>query len=201
MKNLLFVLVLFVSITAQAQDDFNGGITLGFNATQIDGDGYMGFNKLGARAGAFVIMPLSQKVNSKIEFVYTGKGSVLNIPKQGRYQRIVLNYVEIPILLQVPYKKFVLEGGLAYGRLISSSEEDISGTMTFLGPYKKSEYSYILGFNVPLGGRFESSMRYQRSFLPVADNLVFDKVMFAIVGGAFNTMVTIGINYKILSDD
>jgi len=53
---------------------FNGGILLGMNASQVDGDTYAGYNKFGSWR-SFCLYPLSKKFDMQLEIKYMGKGA------------------------------------------------------------------------------------------------------------------------------
>lgn len=95
-----FLIVLIWTLSASAQRAFKGGISVGPVATQMSGDGLAGWDKVGFTAGAWVTMPLSEKMNLDVSLNYITRGSrtkrdTLNFNTFAYH----LNYIEVPALL------------------------------------------------------------------------------------------------------
>lgn len=101
-----------------------GGVILGINASQIDGDDYAGYHKVGLNLGFYGQIPVSKVFFVSTEILYSQKGS-----KSPTYEgqpleyQINLQYAEIPVLLHFQDKKaFNVGVGLAYARLLKEEE-------------------------------------------------------------------------------
>src|SRR5688500_17244565 len=77
-----FVLILFFCTNLNAQsyyvegdNTFYGGPVLGFNFTQVDGDNYAGYNKVGLNIGGIVYTKFGSDFAASMEISYTQKGS------------------------------------------------------------------------------------------------------------------------------
>ena len=170
MRKLIFSIIAIASLCkASAQsflelpEDrfFFGGINLGGNFSQVDGDGYAGYHKVGFRGGAQVFGRVAPNLAASLGLFYAQKGSVEKTfietslgPAVFEY-RMHLQYVEMPLQLHYFYgEKWVFNGGFAYGRLINATEEAASlypiKIDPELYPFKRDEWSYMLG----LGYRF-----------------------------------------------
>jgi hypothetical protein len=101
MKQFVLVALLVTSsLLAFSQRDFKGGILAGPVASQMSGDGLGGWDKVGFSAGAWVSMPLSDKMALNIAMKYITKGSrtkrdTLNFNTFAYH----LNYIDVPVLL------------------------------------------------------------------------------------------------------
>ena len=131
--SLLLVISLCCGVMA-AQDagllKFNGGVMAGFAASQVHGDNASGFNKLGIDVASFIDVRRSDNYwGIRLEMRYIQKGSrkTPNI-ETGDYSTWVkhLDYVEIPVLLDVNLGRYQVGAGLYGGRLMRA-EENISG--------------------------------------------------------------------------
>lgn len=81
-----------------SQKEFRGGIMLGPVVSQISGDGLGGWDKVGFAAGAWVMMPFSEKTGLTIGMKYITKGSrtkrdTLSFNTFAYH----LNYIDVPI--------------------------------------------------------------------------------------------------------
>ena len=197
MKTLLTFVALLYILPCMGQG-FNAGLVVGAAFTQVDGDDMAGYNKLGFQFGGFVNRKLSENIKGQMEIGYIGKGSKRGAnPDKGifDYRRISLNYVEVPVVIQLWVEKIKLhlEGGLSYSVLISSKEEDENGETVLVGPYKKNELGVIAGLCYGFSNRLIGSFRFGYSILPVANKVVI--LNGRTVGGSYNNSVQIRLNY------
>jgi hypothetical protein len=158
---------------------FSGGLVVGTNFSQVDGDRYAGYFKVGVNAGAVLYTRLSQSLAISMELLFSQKGSSSNY-RQGFdsshstivSQKINLNYAEIPVMLNLYDKrKSHLGAGLSYSQLISADEKVvISGRYTYdpdKYPFKKRDINLILGANLNLVKGLYANLRFQYSISPI----------------------------------
>lgn len=162
---------------------FNGGIILGANFTQVDGDNYRGYRKVGLNTGGIVYMKLAEKLASSIEILYTQKGTrghqIQESGLPGIYiKKYVssLNYAEVPIQLNYyTRRQSHFGGGFSFGYLTTSSEviETNNGTITTDDyPFHKIDINFILSGNLHLYKGLFLNTRFQYSILPVRTKVV-----------------------------
>ncbi len=132
MKKALFICLMlsFLFVFKGQAQTFKSGLFAGIVTSQVGGDGYSGFNKLGVTFGGFVRYPMNDRWSSQFEIAYVQKGSrndfsiSENDPTQSsEFFLLRLDYVEIPFLFKFSHNNFVYEGGLYYGRLVSAYME------------------------------------------------------------------------------
>jgi len=177
LRSLTLVLLglLFVG-TASAQR-FGAGLIVGFNASQIDGDRYAGYNKFGLLGGIRGTVMLSDKLDLGMELRYSQIGSRSTPNQQNTINpfSITLNYAEVPITIN--YKDWYVEtedfyklefhAGLTYARLINSSLDDDPGSPfeniidLFDNNYLGANIGVTYFFNEHLGATF----RFNRALL------------------------------------
>ena len=99
------------------------------NISQIDGDDLAGFHKVGINGGGYVSAVLSDRWQLSIEMLYSQQGSRLsnNDPLSATFDKIQLNFVEVPVLINFLEWKFHVQGGIAYHRLIDSKLIEVTG--------------------------------------------------------------------------
>lgn len=167
---LLFLSVILLPFAANAQRTFQAGLQLGINGTQVHGDNYSGFHKAGVVGGAFVGTDPTQKVFWRMEMQYTMKGSKKYArPSINDYQTFELrmNYIEIPMVVGINYRKFFFEAGLAGGALINMKVLDANGLLTPGSGYRKWELATVAGLGMKLNDQFDVNVRFTNSLLPV----------------------------------
>jgi len=162
---------------------FSIGVTAGVNSSQLDGDDYTGFDKLGKRFGIRSEANISQLTDMVIELLYTEKGARFQLNKaistDGSKSRIIhLNYAEVPILFRCFFKQryhSFFEVGVSLAYLIKDkyevqTEEGI-GLEQFqaLSPYfRRNEWNGVFGFgyqfNKNIGLFFRATVALQEVY-------------------------------------
>ena len=186
MLRYLFYMLLCCSFQTFGQDGyflenpktFNGGLVAGANFTQVDGDTYYGYNKVGLNAGAMVYVHFTEKVGATMELLYSQKGSrgvdVSESQSLGTFiqkYNMDLNYAEVPITIHYIYKNFDVETGISYGFLIKSSEWVFSDQPVIIDPianrFNNTDWDYILGLSHKLYKHYYVNARYQYSIVDI----------------------------------
>ena len=161
---------------------FYGGVVVGGNLSQVDGDSYAGYHKAGLNAGGIVYVHLEDKLAASLEILFSQKGSrghrVQESGIQGTYitkYRIDLNYAEIP--LQINYfdrRRSHFGGRFSYSQLISSKET----IETSMGPvatdtfkFRKADLNFILGGNLHIWKGLFLNLRFQYSLIPIRKDI------------------------------
>lgn len=165
----VFFLTCVGQIELSAQQRFKGGLVAGVNLAQLDGDNLEGYNKLGFNAGGRVSTILTERWQLSIEILYSQLGSSRsNNDYTSPYDRIRLNYVEVPVMMNFKDWKLHFSGGLVYGRLIDYSVEDFSGQdITDIEEFNSNALSIILGATYFINENWGISGYWQRSLLNI----------------------------------
>lgn len=125
---LLIGAMMSLPLQTQAQR-FIGGIVGGFNFSQIDGDDMVGYHRLGLNGGGYVATVLNDRWQVSTELIFSQRGSRLSStePIFGIYDRINLDMLEIPVLLNLKEWKFHVQAGASYARIFNTKVIEISG--------------------------------------------------------------------------
>lgn len=144
---LCFFCMVAINVTAQTQR-FQAGLVAGANLSQIDGDRLGGFNQPGLSAGVKVATILSERWQVSLELLYSQQGSrrTNNDDPFSAYEKIRLNFIEVPVLINFKEWKFHLSGGVAYNRLINFKVIDASGVdVTDSQDFNENMFALVLG--------------------------------------------------------
>jgi hypothetical protein len=208
MKKLILIILLalpFVLQTVLWAQRFNGGALIGICASQVDGDTYGGFDKVGLQGGVFVNTKFSDAWGAQMEIKYNGKGARKKTSKDDfeTYSR-TLHYIDLPVMINFTIKeKYILDAGLVPGYLFAKNgEEDgykISGEE--LSGYKKFDLSWLLGFNYRITDNFIANIRYSYSLFSIREEIEGGKYgiiaqIFGYTNGDYNNFLTMGIYYQ-----
>lgn len=193
---LLTALLLF-SQESPASSSFKAGIKAGINTSQMDGDGYAGFNKINPQAGFFLQKTLKNNAQIQLEIIYIQKGSRFpGDPDNGIFTtyRIQMDYMEVPILYQHTWRKFLFEIGPGIGVLFSSKEENSFGVVPASGfNWRPWELDAMLGINYYITEKAFVNIRIHRSLISTVTTVAVTP--YGTFGGAFNSVIGTSFNW------
>ncbi len=156
----------------QAQN-LGGGLALGMNFSQIDGDHEGGFRKLGMAMGGYVVFQINDKLQLQPEVSWDQLGSV---SKEGFFSNR-FNYFSFPVLLnfQIPItigdepRMLKLQAGPVPSVLINAKDklrtppfDDISES------FKSLDIRGTVGAVFEMNYRLAVSLRFGNSLIPFA---------------------------------
>lgn len=186
---------------------FYGGLAVGANFCQVDGDGYSGYHKVGLNAGGLVYVRLLKRLLTSVEIIYTQKGS-RNVKVYDNYYTgtaidkysIDLNYAEVPLCFHyILNDKWHANFGASYAQLIKSKEEVFGPQQTYLNqslyPFRKRDFNMILGGTWQIGDGLFLDGKYQYSLNTIRE---FYNIPPGLGGGAqYNNLFTLRVMYLI----
>lgn len=163
---------------------FYAGPIIGANFSQIDGDNYAGYNKIGFNAGGILYAHLANKVAVSMEILYSQKGARGTMSKTSTNNQFIiskykttLSYAEVPVqLCFFDKRKSHFGAGLSYSQLIAGEETAVVEPGIYKPdfekyPFKKMDINFILGGNLHLYKGFFLNFRFQYSLLPVREGV------------------------------
>ena len=169
---LIVLLLTIVSLRGFSQR-FEGGVLVGLNASQVDGDNYSGYHKPGIALGGYVQTNLSRTVYAGMELKFAQKGSrnIDSLATDGQIKYIMrLNYVDLPVYLGFRTgERISLLVGVSPGYLISGTEYNDYGKLTEQDQKAFSEFDLqgLLGFRFQFTKRLFVDLRGAYSVLPI----------------------------------
>ncbi len=169
---------------------FFGGVVAGANFSQVDGDYYAGYRKVGLNIGGIVYTQFAKHAAVSLEILYSQKGSTSNgeqpspakVAVQVLQYHINANYAEIPIMINYFDKRRSHAGiGFSYGRLVNADEmlhvvrTDSNNAYRNVDlrkyPFKKDAFDFLAGAELHLWKGLFLNVRFQYSLLPIRTEL------------------------------
>jgi hypothetical protein len=144
---------------------FNGGVYLGMDVSQVDGDNNEGYHKLGYLAGALVSLDVSPHSSFQLEMGYIQKGARgdTSITFLTR-----LHYLEIPLLYQYTFaKRYSFEAGPAMDVLLGTYEESDGIESQSTIPFRPVTLAGIFGFSGFINNHLKANIRFNYSLLSI----------------------------------
>jgi hypothetical protein len=202
-----------VKVYAQAYNpDYNlfaGGLVGGANFTQVDGDGYKGYDKTGINAGGIIYLPMGDNVGLpfegtlalSLEVLYEQKGSKgLDPLPIGNVlsQTIDLRYAEVPLQLNFyrGSRKSIFGAGFGVGYLAFSEElvDKGNGVVIKNGvPFHKIDFNFMLTANLHIWNGFFLSPRFEYSLISIRNN----NQMYGGRNQQFNNVMALRLMYLV----
>jgi hypothetical protein len=185
---LFLLIIIFVFSLNTYSQRIMAGLIGGFNTTNVQGDDVYGFHKLGLNAGATAIVPFGDHWSLSVEGIYSQKGAYhakggRGMDYQARHDynhyKLVLNYVEVPVLFHYIDRNWIKAGvGFSYGRLVEVKEwEDevrVATTTLTGGPYDQNEYSGMVDVQFPLYRQLKFDFRYSFSLAKIRERQYYN---------------------------
>jgi len=196
---LLFCLLIPAGIFAQR---FNAGIMSGGHVSQVDGDTYDGYHKLGFLAGAYVSLRLSHHSSFQMEMQYIQKGSRFggdsaNMSVNTYLLRI--HYLEIPVLYQYTFaKRFAAEIGPAMDVTLGSYEESNGQEVLNTVPMRPVTLAGIIGVSGYITKNLKATFRFNYSLISIRNATApyppgYRKILFE--WGQYNNVLQLSLSW------
>lgn len=197
-KILISILFFFVANMAFAQR-FNGGALLGFNASQVEGDTYKGYNKPGIVAGFYVETDIAPAVFAAMEIKYSQKGARKKVTNNDPSTYIMrLNYIDLPLYMAFrTSQNSAIIGGLSTGFLISAKEINEYGELPQedQNAFNTIDLEPLIGFQFDFIENLKADLRFSMSVLPIRGKPVNTNYYWQ--NNQFNNVLTLALYYQI----
>ena len=181
---------------------FNAGIFGGLNASQVDRDGYGGYNKLSLAGGVFVNREFSQNFYWQLELKYGGRGVYyLGDILTEEFRLTRFRYVELPLSVQYLHEeKFQAGIGFSPDVLISFAAYDIQKNELpqeeKLGGNRRFGLNAFAGVQYWLHPAFGVGLRFTYSVIPYS--LREGASVRYLDSGYFHNVLSLTASYRIM---
>ncbi len=173
---------------------FFGGIT----ASQVDGDLYRGFNKLGATTGFFINNYIEYNIYWQAEIKFVSRG-VYKGPKDNDQTLYKSAYYYLEIPLSVHYlvnEKFLVELGISPEVLLGTVYWDENGVLDPEGypDNRPLGLSVFAGVGYWISDRMMAGLRYTNSAIPFRDPQEWNNPQYR---GYFHNVMSLSLAYRL----
>ena len=222
MKNSCLIVVSFFllhhSLKAQSNaidQTFRPVIYAGIVASQVDGDTYGGYSKPGFVLGAGINRQLSKVFEAEFGITFIQKGARHNYGLDSASRNNPnnpfflsrLNYLEIPLVFKLNYKKFKAELGAAAAYLIQNPPYVQTNNPTYIDDkYRNFDFSYIIGVGYKLKGNWTVNARLEYSIITIRPyvtsyaGVYHGQFPYSLFNqGLYNNLLQLALHYRIPS--
>lgn len=208
MKHLLIIICLVPALFygQEKSNTFNLLVTAGVTPSQVHGDAYSGFHKLGGMGGIGVETVFSDKWSANLSFLFIQKGARKNQNTEKNdltYYYLNMNYIEVPLQVMYQQKKFLFDAGVSAGYLVNYYEGSEAGNLTGLYPFEKFEYSVKIGLGYAITPKWAVNLRSSNSFITTRPNRTKQAIYFNNIiartfnKGYYNNILEFAVTYRI----
>ena len=170
----LFLAKLQAQDAVSPENRFGGGLILGLNACQIDGDASAGYNKWTPTAGIRGIINLEGKWQITTDILYSQRGAVTASYEAIIEQNVTTNYLEVPVMLHyrdwqkttkngITYYKVSLGAGICYGKLFSATSNAAFNHAAIVDKFNKDDFAFTGGMQFFFSPHWGLNLRYTTS--------------------------------------
>lgn len=183
LSGLMIFFILAFSIKGEAQR-FKGGVVVGANFNQIDGDDLIGFHQIGFQGGLKVYTIFTERWEMGLSILYSQQGSkAAATDYSSSYDKLKFNLVEVPVLLHFNEWKFKLGTGFSYARLINYTTIDITGTdISALQDYNSNIFTFIVETSLMTNEHLSFNLRWSKSLSNLQGNSDNGKFLSRVIG-------------------
>lgn len=197
---IIFVCLLtLLGVCHLSGQNLSGGIVLGFNTSQVDGDSDGGFRQIGPAVGAYVSYPLSDRMHLQPEILFEQLGSV----SKGRFFAIRTSHISVPILLTFPLEldlgdrgqEIELQVGPVVGILLGAKDA-VSGT-DYSAVYRNPDFRMVAGAGFGLSDRWQALLRYGYSLISFLPGGTTNSFIRPGAAGLYHHYVHLSFRYRL----
>ena len=182
---------------------FEGGLLAGFNATQVEGDIFKGYNKPGILAGFFVQTDVAPAIFAGMEIKYSQKGSRKRIkqndPDPQKYI-MRLGYMDVPLFVGFRTNdRGAVVAGVSAGYLIHAMEFNEYGEFPAedQNAFNNLDLQPFLGFQFDMLDQVKLDLRFALSVLPIRGHPGEDATNYYWLNNQFNNVISLAAYYNL----
>lgn len=203
LKNIIVAVLFLMLVQVASAQRFQGGVLAGFNASQVEGDNFKGYNKPGILGGFFVQTDFAPAVFGGIEIKYSQKGSRKRIkPKDPDPEKYImrLGYVDVPVFVgfRTSDRSSVIAGASA-GYLIHANEFDEYGEFVKenQNEFNELDLQPFVGFQFDMLDQVKLDLRIALSVLPVRGQPGDNATNYYWLNNQFNNVISLALYYRL----
>ncbi len=196
-----FIPILFILlVNFVSAQRFEGGILAGFNASQVEGDTYKGFNKPGVLAGFYVRTDVTAAIFAGMEIKYSQKGARNKIKPKDPVKYIMrLDYIDLPFYMGFRTNdRSAIIAGVSANYLMRGKEINENGDFQEEDQniFKSFDLQPFLGFQFDFLEKISVDLRFGLSILPLRAIQGIDGTTSYWHNNQFNNVISLAFYYR-----
>jgi len=200
----MFLMIMGMAVTFAKAQRFDAGVLAGFNASQVNGDTYIGYYKPGILGGLYVRTDLAPAIFAGMELKYSQKGARNKItPKDPDPKKYImrLGYVDVPVFFGFRTSDLVsVIGGISAGYLVHGAEYNEYGKFPPEDQVKFNNFDVqaFIGFQSDVLNQVVLDLRIGYSVLPIRGQP--GETYWYWLDNQFNNVISLAFCYRFNRD-
>ncbi|NUM31459.1 MAG: outer membrane beta-barrel protein [Bacteroidetes bacterium] len=200
LKTIIFLLLFLFSFKKNIAQNFKSKVCGGINFSQVDGDKYAGYNKIGSKVGFTFYREFEKNKNLGFELNYSSKGSRKKVTEEDpSIFKLRINYICLPVFIDFKnvlkgYEKIILKIGISPNILINSKTDFGFGWQK--NNLKPMELSSIVGILYQINSKSELALIHENSILSIGNSYADAQYFLLFHRGLFNRLVSFVTYYR-----
>ena len=200
----MFLMIMGMAVTFAKAQRFDAGVLAGFNASQVNGDTYIGYYKPGILGGLYVRTDLAPAIFAGMELKYSQKGARNKItPKDPDPKKYImrLGYVDVPVFFGFRTSDLVsVIGGISAGYLVHGAEYNEYGKFPPEDQVKFNNFDVqaFIGFQSDVLNQVVLDLRIGYSVLPIRGQP--GETYWYWLDNQFNNVISLALCYRFNRD-
>jgi hypothetical protein len=194
----VFIIILIIAAFSGYGQRFNGGAMAGMASSQVAGDTYAGYNKVGPLAGFFVNYYPSTQSSVQMELYYVQKGSrkSADVVEQDYESYLLrLNYVELPVFYRYHIGWFAIEAGPSLAFFMKGYEEK-NGEDVNADDFANMTFQLNLGIMFSFARNWRFHIRTNNALTNLRNQTYTGHVPRLWTHGQFNDVIMFQLAYQ-----
>jgi hypothetical protein len=216
-KSLLIFFLCFLTIYKwKAQNYFKAHASLGLAGTQLEGDGYGGYKKLGLNAAVGIHRNFHKNLAwyADLQFIQMGAQQLPNVVLNlYDYYHVNVNYIGVPLYLRVKQERYYLDAGLELNTTILRKKERANINNNYqnideINPFDRFAMNYRYGLGYVINQKWEATISGSFSIIPARTTSDIGAPFFTasaysrIAGpGQYHNTIRVHLTYNFIKND
>lgn len=202
-RKISFLIVLIFVVAGSFAQRFDAGLIAGFNAAQVEGDTYKGYNKPGVLAGIYVQTDVAPAVFAGFEMKYSQKGARNRIkPKDPDPVKYImrLGYIDLPVYVGFRTNdRGAILAGISTGYLLHAKEFDEYGEFVLenQNKFRNIDLQPFVGFKFDFLEQVSVDLRFALSVLPIRGQPGENATNYYWINNQFNNVISLALYYRL----
>lgn len=191
----LFALIWISSVKAQ---DFGATLIAGTTFSQVDGDRFGGYNKMGLTGGVEVNRAINEQWTGSFQILYIDKGSRRKITEEDLLREIFIlkfSYLEMPLLATYRTGDLSFFFGPSIGILLNAKRDTGLGFIE-IDDINKTEIATRLGATYHFSDQWSFHLTHASSLFRIGNPYQGGIYLFTR-NGLYNRLFNVGFSYSL----
>lgn len=195
---IIVLLFALISLSSGFAQDFGATVLFGGTFSQVDGDQYGGYNKMGFKAGAEVNREINKHWSGAFQLLYADKGSRRRITEEDLLREIFIlkfSYLEMPLLARYHAGDVSFHFGPSVGVLLNAKRDTGLGFID-IDDINRTEIATRVGASYHFDEKWSFNLEHSSSLFRIGNPYQGGIYLFTR-NGLYNRLYSVSLSYEL----